>query len=749
MERGSAALFLDPGLGKTSIVLEAIRQMKNMGQIERVLVVAPLRVCQLVWRQEGKKWSQFRDLTFSLIHGTKKVDRLHDKADIHLINPEGIPWLMQQFFGNDHIPWDTVVIDELTKFKNHKAARSKKLLKKLKHVRRRWGLTGSPAPNGYMDIFGQMLMLDDGASLGRYITHYRDLFFQQSFNGFDFELRKGSAERIEQKITPYVLRMAAADYLDLPPLRDNIITLDLPSAAKKQYEEMKRDMLLALPEGIVTGANSGAVYSKLKQMANGAVYLSEKDKEYAEIHDEKLLALEELIEELAGQPVLVAYEFQHDLIRLKQRLGEDTPTLSGLSEKRITEVEAQWNRGELPILLVHPASVGHGLNLQEGGASHICWFSRPWDLEMYEQTIRRLLRQGSTAKHIMNHVLSVRGTMDEIVGEALEGKDVTQQKLLSALNAEIMRDNPAPTAAGSAARREEDTMVKKLGFRSEQEAAPAAAAVTPKGWGSPAAPVGVTEEVEDTLPPTGEGPSAFEDSAPRKVPAGWGAAVGEADEQRTEIRAKLSAPEVDEDEDEGPPPAVRALQAFGAGIVEKLTGSEESSAEAPQGRALPAGWGAAPETDGAGETAEDTWGTISTRYANALQQAGFASPQEAHSAGKGAALKTPRFGQKGWDELEEIFGAEQNVLVAPAADETPAESAERVEDAQQALKERAAATHSHLARMTSAPGDPMVEGPWAERAHEFPHVNINISIAGMPREAIAQLFAALATQYGS
>ena len=633
----AAALFLDPGLGKTSIVLEAFRQLKEAGQVNRMLVVAPLRVCQLVWEQEGRKWSQFRDLTFTLLHGPKKDERLHEETDIHLINPEGIAWFTQQFFGQSEIPYDVVTIDELTKFKNHQAKRSKTLRKKLQKVHYRWGLTGSPAPNGYMDLFGQMLILDDGVSLGRYVTYFRDQYFARGYDGFSYELRKGSAERIEKKIAPYVLRMSAADYLELPPLVDHIIEIDLPADALKQYEEMKKDMLLTLPEGVVTGANSGAIYSKLKQMANGAVYLSEKDKEWAVLHNAKLDALEELIEELSGQPLLVAYEFQHDLARLKERFGDDTPTLSGLSASRIEEVEAQWNRGELPVLLVHPASAGHGLNLQGAGASHICWFSRPWDLEMYDQTIRRIYRQGSTSERVVNHVLSVRGTMDEIVGEALKGKDTTQNRLLTALNAEIMRDDPATTPTRAVPTENGTMALKKLGFKGNTSGGDETAAkpATPKGWGSapaaaPAAPA-----------------TPAQDDAPVK-PKGWGPPAGVDNpetEQRSNIQSRLRAPapqDPEPEEEEEVPASVKALSAFPAGLVDQLNGDDEEEGETV----------AAPEGDDA------AWGGLSTRYVNALMAAEVESAAEAYGFGKSELIANVEgFGAKGWAELAAIFEA--------------------------------------------------------------------------------------------
>ena len=272
-----AALFLDPGLGKTSITLSSFATLKNAGVAARALVIAPLRVVQTVWQQEAQKWTQFRHLRFCVLHGPKKGELLRaslqdGSADIWLLNPEGVQWLTKQYFGRG-LPFDTVVIDELTKFKNHKAVRSTSLRPCLRGVRRRWGLTGTPIPNGYMDLFGQFLMLDDGAALGKYITHFRDSYFQADFNGFDYTLQRGAAQRIEAKIAPYVLRMAAEDYLDLPPLVDDIRYVELEKDAREAYAAMKDEMLATLPEGVVTGANAAAVYSKLKQMANGSVYL--------------------------------------------------------------------------------------------------------------------------------------------------------------------------------------------------------------------------------------------------------------------------------------------------------------------------------------------------------------------------------------------------------------------------------------------------------------------------------------------
>jgi SNF2 family DNA or RNA helicase len=271
----SGGLALDPGMRKTSITLEAFCQLQESGLVKTMLVIAPLRICRKVWRQEGAKWAQFRHLTFTLLHGDKKDAALKERSDIYLINPEGVEWLAHKFFGRP-LPFDVVTIDELTKFKNAASERSKALRPRLKATRYRWGLTGSLAPNGFMDIFGQMLMLDDGAALGRYITHYRDQYFQLGYDGFTYELMPGAEQRIIQRIAPYWLQLSADDYLELPELVMDVREIEMGPASRKTYDKMKRDMIASLPEGIVTAANAAACYSKLAQMANGAVYVEDK-----------------------------------------------------------------------------------------------------------------------------------------------------------------------------------------------------------------------------------------------------------------------------------------------------------------------------------------------------------------------------------------------------------------------------------------------------------------------------------------
>lgn len=574
LDRGAAALFLDPGLGKTSIVLEAFRTLKDEGVAKRMLVVAPLLPCTETWPPEMAKWTQFRDLTHVVLHGRQKDKALKaaEHADVSIVNPEGLEWLNTRLYGR-RLPWDTVVFDEITKFKNHRAKRSRVARKMTANCARRWGLTGTPAPNGYEDLFGQILLLDQGAAFGHAYTAYRDRYFKpEGFSGFKYVLAEGSAERIEERIRPIVLRMSAEDYLDLPPLVDDVRRLHMDDKTKAAYKKLKKEMLLELPEGAITAANAAAVYSKLAQMANGAVYLEEtpgQPRRNVKLHDLKLDALESLIEELGGQQVLVAYEFQHDLERIRERFG-DIPVLSSkLSSEKLRSLVRAWNDGEIRTLFAHPASAGHGLNLQGSGAAHICWFSATWNLELYDQFIKRVFRQGTTAPRIVNHILVMADTIDEIKLAALRDKDVTQERLLQSLNADITDDAQYTPAAGDttavAAKGDDDMAINKL---RRQDEAPAAAEKTerkiPKGWGRPA-------------------PRDDEDEEADEAPASGSRA------HRAAIREQISARDAEDEEDAAP---VDPKSHFSKGVQDALAGltepDEDEEAPAAEPAAKPA-----------------------------------------------------------------------------------------------------------------------------------------------------------------
>lgn len=462
-----AALFWEPGCGKTTTTLAAFSRLVESGQATKMLVIAPLRVCQLVWEQEAKRWDQFRNLRFSFLHGPDKDKRLAEDADIYLINCEGVTWLAKKFW-NQRLPFDVVAVDELTKFKNQQARRSKALLPHMQRMPFKWGLTGTPIPNGYMDLFGQMLLLDGGAALGRYITHYRDMYFDKGWDGFTYVLRRGADKLIEARVAPYVHRVEASK---LPPLITDVRRTELPAGAKKLYARIVKDMLLELPEGGVTAANAAALYSKLKQLANGAVYLSDTGtpleegvtQKYAVLHDAKLDMLDELVEEMAGQPLLIGYQFKHDLARMRERFGERlTYIRSGATTKEVEVIEQAWNRGQIQCLAAHPASVGHGLNLQLGGACHVCWFSVTTNYEHYDQFLRRILRQGNSAEHVVNHILVVEDTYDEADLAAVQSKGERERTFLQGVKEYLRKADTE--AVRNAADTKETKMVKKLGF---------------------------------------------------------------------------------------------------------------------------------------------------------------------------------------------------------------------------------------------------------------------------------------------
>lgn len=442
----SAGLFLDPGLGKTSISIGAFKVLKREGLVDKMLVVAPLRVCYSVWPAEVEKWADFKGLKVVVLHGKDKEKALKSDADIFVINPEGLPWLFTDGRFKRISP-DILCIDESSKFKHTNTARFKMLKPYLNKFKRRWILTGTPAPNGLMDLFGQIYILDLGNALGQYVSHYRNEFFAPSgFGGYDWKLQEDGEARIHAAIKPLTMRLAAEDYLTLPKLVENIIRVELPPKARRVYDEMEAALLTELESGeVVVAMSAAAASNKCRQVANGAIYktldptepLGPGEKKWEALHTAKIDALLDLIEECSGQPVLIAYEYQHDLERLLAALGPDTPYIGGgVSGKRSQEIERDWNAGKLPYLLGHPLSMGHGLNLQ-GSGNHVAWFSQTWDLELLEQLIKRVLRQGSKHTHVFVHKIVAVGTVDEVILKAQGAKHKTQKALLDALKSEL------------------------------------------------------------------------------------------------------------------------------------------------------------------------------------------------------------------------------------------------------------------------------------------------------------------------
>ena len=443
---GGAGLFLDPGLGKTSIGLAGLKVLKKEGMLRAALIVAPLRVCFSVWPKEIKKWADFNGLTYVILHGKNKEELLEEKADIYLINPEGLQWLMDE----EHLKRFkklnvcTLIVDESSKFKKTSTQRFKILKPYLPKFKRRWIFTGSPAPNGLMDLFGQVYILDLGRALSPYITHYRKNFFTPSgFGGYEWKIIPGAEERINKLIKPLVLRLDAKDYLELPQIVTNNIVVQLPPIARKIYDAMEKEMIATLEGGKSSMAVSAASASmKCRQIASGGVYhdtFEDDDpmpskKLWTHVHDAKTEAIEDLIGEMQGRPILIGYEFKHDLDRLQKLLGKNVPYIGGgVSTKRSTEIEELWNADKLPVLLGQPQSMGHGLNLQGSECNTVAWYSPTWNYELYDQFIKRVARQGSKHKRIFVHHIIAENTTDEAVIYSIKGKHKTQKDFLDAL----------------------------------------------------------------------------------------------------------------------------------------------------------------------------------------------------------------------------------------------------------------------------------------------------------------------------
>lgn len=458
LEHAAGALFLDPGLGKTAITLAAIKLLKKRGLLSKVLLVAPLRVCHSVWPNEIEKWTDFHGLTYVVLHGPKKEQLLQEEADIYIINPEGLDWLLQvqktktksgrtkvsvDLRRWKRLSFDTLIIDELSKFKHIHTNRFKAMKLVLGTFARRWGLTGSPAANGLMDLFGQCYILDQGRTLGQYITHYRSKYFDQGYDGFSWTLKDGADELIYERVKPLALRMGD-ELLDMPKLVSNNIRVELPSKARQIYDQLEEDLLARLDEGYVTAKTAAVASGKCRQVASGGIYLDKdvqalvrlpnSQREWVDLHEAKLDALEELFEELQGAPLLVAYDFKHDLERLRKRFGKDLPFIgSGAAAKDTQRLIDAWNVGDLPGLFVHPQSAAHGLDGLQHVGRHICWHTLTWNYEEYDQLIRRIRRQGNKAQRVYVHHLIAEGTIDEAILGALQVKRRGQNALFDAL----------------------------------------------------------------------------------------------------------------------------------------------------------------------------------------------------------------------------------------------------------------------------------------------------------------------------
>lgn len=429
----AVGLFLDMGLGKTVITLTAVNDLKyNRFEIQRCLVIAPKKVAEATWSKEAEKWDHLKHLRISKILGTesKRIRAVNTPADVYVINRENVPWLVDHY-RNDW-KFDMVVVDELSSFKSNKAKRFKCLTWVRPHIKKFVGLTGTPAPNGMMDLWAQVYLLDGGERLGRTITAYRQAYFIQNTHGGNFstfEEKQEAAEEIRQRISDICISMKAEDYIKLPDRTDVVVPVELDSKARKMYDKFEKEMFLQIDEDNLDAGTAAVLSNKLLQMCNGAVY---GENNVVEIHNCKIEAFMELVEAAQGQPILVFYNFKHDLDRLKLALAKTKLTIGELKSPKDID---RWNNKELNILFAHPASAAYGLNLQAGG-SHIVWFGLNWSLELYQQANARLYRQGQKDKVIIHHLV-VDNSTDELVMEALKEKSCTQEALLSALKAKI------------------------------------------------------------------------------------------------------------------------------------------------------------------------------------------------------------------------------------------------------------------------------------------------------------------------
>ena len=425
-----SAVLLEMGLGKSVISLSAINElMLDYFDVSRTLVIAPLRVANSTWPDEIKKWDHLKHLNYSVVIGSEKerLDALRKPAHIYLINRENVDWLITK----SGVSWkfDMVVIDELSSFKSYQAKRFKSLLKVRPKIKRIVGLTGTPSSNGLMDLWAEFRLLDMGERLGRYITYYRQNFFvpdkrnQQMI--FSYKPKDGTEKKIYSLISDITISMKSKDFLKMPECVMNEVVVSLSDKEQKLYDSLKQDMVLSLEENEIDAINAAALSNKLLQMSNGAVY--NDDKESLHIHDRKLDALEDLIEGANGKPVLVAYWFKHDLEKIKDRFD--------VREIKSAKDISDWNKGKIPVALIHPASAGHGLNLQAGGSTLI-WFGLTWSLELYQQTNARLYRQGQDSTVVIHHILT-KGTIDEDVMKALKAKEKIQDALIDSVKARL------------------------------------------------------------------------------------------------------------------------------------------------------------------------------------------------------------------------------------------------------------------------------------------------------------------------
>jgi len=425
-----AAILLSMGLGKSVITLTALFDLcLDSFEIGRVLIIAPLRVARSTWPEEIRKWDHLRGLTYSVAVGSEaeRKSALRQSVSLHIINRENVQWLVEQ--SGLPFDYDMIVVDELSSFKSYQAKRFRSLMKVRPTIKRIVGLTGTPSANGLMDLWAEFRLLDLGKRLGRFITHYRDEFFLPDKRNrqqiFTYKPKPGAEDEIYRRITDITISMKSTDFLHMQECVMNEVIVEFSPTEQEVYARMKQDLIVQLRDGEIDAVNAAALSGKLCQMANGAVY--GEDHQAVAFHDRKLDALEDLLEAANGNPVLIAYWFRHDLDRIRNWFT--------VREIQTGKDIADWNAGKIPVAVIHPASAGHGLNLQAGGSTLI-WFGLTWSLELYQQTNARLWRQGQQNTVVIHHIIT-KGTIDEQIMKALQRKDKTQAALIDAVKANL------------------------------------------------------------------------------------------------------------------------------------------------------------------------------------------------------------------------------------------------------------------------------------------------------------------------
>ena len=442
MKHPQAAMFLDMGMGKTVVTLSAIWNRIAGLEIRSALVVAPVRVVETVWPQETKKWDHLKHLRCMIVRGTvdERLAKLAKPADIYLINYELLPWLMETIRKWKVLPWDMIVFDESTKMKSASAIRFKRSKPLFRRSTHRAILTGTPAPNTYLDLWAQIYILDHGKRLGEFVTYFKDRCFNYNPWSYELKLKDGMGPKILRQIRDIVFCLKSEDYLKLPPCIETVVPVELPSKVRKQYRQLEEELFVKISETDVEAATAASLSMKCRQMTSGAVYEPKEEgdrgpRRWAWVHDAKLDALEDVIEEASGEPLIVVYEFKHELARMLKRWPK-TPWIGGGSKGAEATI-AKWNQGKTRLLFVHPASVGHGVNLQFGGRL-MAWTSGTWSWDLYWQMVKRLHRQGQE-RPVMVYMLACRDTVDEDVAECLQTKRQGHGRLIAFLKEKLAK----------------------------------------------------------------------------------------------------------------------------------------------------------------------------------------------------------------------------------------------------------------------------------------------------------------------